>query len=83
MEARKELKIAATIHNQFGKQVTEVRGSEEGGQQQKTQTNSNIKNHTNTPPKTHLPADKDNQRSNRSVYIRCEKNKCNNLLKHL
>lgn len=29
MKARKKLKIAATIRKQLGKQITEVRGSEE------------------------------------------------------
>lgn len=29
MEARKEIKVAATVHNQLGEQIMEVRGSEE------------------------------------------------------
>lgn len=47
MADRKELKIAANIRNQLGKQVTEVRGSEE----RKNQTKY-----------SHPPADKDNQK---------------------
>lgn len=40
MEARKELKIA-TIHNQLGKQITEVRGSEDGGKKPHNPTTQN------------------------------------------
>lgn len=71
MEARKELKIAATIHNQFGKPVTEARGSEGGGQQQKTQTATSKT--TQTPPQKPTSQQTKTTRSQTEVFTYARK----------